>query len=1667
MPAGLVREQVVEVRVANPGGAGFAGFGSGYLITPSLVLTALHVLKESQTADVVFSVRQPDNPLRVPAEVAWSSAACDMALLHVRWPAGTVPWPVTPACLGDIPQVAPEIPFEGFGFPHRKQEELAAGRYLRDGDRVPGDILPERNVKTARLDLQVTADPPDGYGAWMGFSGSAVFAHGYLVGVVTDATPNSRHLTARRVAVPTGACWALTPSAEESPASIARFRALLAEDGHDLRVRPARRRPAYLATVDSLRATGGLTDRAADLAELRAFTHPGSADGDRPYADWVADAWAGKTALAAELASDPPPGADLVAFFVSRTSRIRVAQASEFWSACCDQLAALLGEQTPQAPDEVLFRQLWVRAGQEAERNGRTLVLLMDGLDENDQPPPIAGSIPADGDRVRRVILFRREEPKPDVPDGHPLTDPRRCVRRDLAASTRAGELRQDATKTLREFLAGHNATVLGVLAAAGPISARDIAEVRRAEDRSLTKDPELLAAEVDEPVLDEATRLGLVWPLASDPERFAFQHDTLRELTVEKLKAAVIGAHANAIRRLAADYADRRWPAATPSYLLVGYPAMLAGQGDGVSLAALASPERADRLRAATGDDAATADELGAAIGLLAQDAADDGASLAAACGLAFRRAQLLDALTRYPGPLIEAHAALGRWERAERIAAHQAWPVARLSGLTVVAVAAATAGQSRRADELFAAALHTVAALGDRTERHAQRMTLAAAAAASARLIPSRAVRDDNPDNGECASALLAFATSYASARLTDYAEQFMHEACGPEGPVARAAARAATAAAPAPPNVYGAPLSSTAFTDVATRQAAIQEHLNCLDIVHTAVEIVVRAAAAAGRLDTAVRVAAILPDEPTLLPLLGEACRTVTEVLSGPALAEAFGDARAAAAGLPGAVHRVVALSLLANAASGQLARDLTTTATIAGVSLSGPAERVQVADLVHAGMQAGGPPAELIARSRAGLASVTDPAQRMTALTILAQAAAAAGDPTDELFQAAADSCAGVTDVGSLILPWGVLSQAIAAVDQLQAFREAADDGSADADDGGEVMTRWLAGLRLSAPADGWGIWTVLSATMMDDASRAEALRAQSAAIASSQLGGLRAITAALTDPDRRSRLGQALDEAALTRPATDLGRFAARLAADQADHWQREVLLGTLAHGYAACGQLALAREVIPLLAGRPQQAAAWAAAGQAAAAAGRPGDARDLLATARETAVTLTDQAERDWALSAVVEAAADVGESSLAGEVAAELADLSRVAWALGMTARAAAVTGQPVDDLLTRAADAARTISHPGQRAWALALAARDAAGCASSDLAAGLVGEAEQAALSYEPVLPAALLAALAQASAGQPERAQRLFARACQAAEVPQPAQRAMALAEIARCAPGRPGWPERIGAPENAALADPSQRVATLFSLVLAANRAGDENLVMSVGAQFPSLDGKLWSTLLMARTAAVRGDAVGAATMCDAASKIGTKLGLAAPPWAAPAFAATQEFCVWLHQARAAADGRTAGAFGAGSQEVTKLVHAAGAIASEPAEMLAVADAARRNNVLDLSTMAARSVPDPIRRAYLLAAIAEADLAAGQPGPAAEALALLPPRAALPDRGVRGRVLEVSVMAAQAAGGAGAARAELAAGLADCFSPEVIRVIAALSPQAVVRLAAELGVPPS
>ena len=114
----------------------------------------------------------------------------------------------------------------------------------------------------------------------------------------------------------------------------------------DLRERPSRSnalvRSAYLEQVRRI-APPQLHDRDGELAELAAFcTEPGR----EPYAWWRAPAWAGKSALMSWFVLHPPPGVQMVSFFV--TARYKGQDDRDaFTDAVMEQLADLLGEPIP------------------------------------------------------------------------------------------------------------------------------------------------------------------------------------------------------------------------------------------------------------------------------------------------------------------------------------------------------------------------------------------------------------------------------------------------------------------------------------------------------------------------------------------------------------------------------------------------------------------------------------------------------------------------------------------------------------------------------------------------------------------------------------------------------------------------------------------------------------------------------------------------------------------------------------------------------------------------------------------------------------------------------------------------------------------------------------------------------------------------------------------------------------------------------------------------------------------------------------------------------------------------------------------------------------------------------------------------------------------------
>ncbi|MEU9335531.1 tetratricopeptide repeat protein [Streptomyces sp. NPDC048290] len=181
-------ERLVLVRTGDPGGC-----GSGYLIGPQLVLTALHVVcREGRWAGRVEArvghPRYGAGPVGRGAQVCWpdprggvpSADALDVALLWLDEPVETG---VVPVRWGRPGGVVP-VPFEGAGFPAFAADagSQAQCEYLR------GELA---GVSTSSsgwvLDCPVWPGPGRGRERpWEGASGAAVFCHGRMVGVVAE-----------------------------------------------------------------------------------------------------------------------------------------------------------------------------------------------------------------------------------------------------------------------------------------------------------------------------------------------------------------------------------------------------------------------------------------------------------------------------------------------------------------------------------------------------------------------------------------------------------------------------------------------------------------------------------------------------------------------------------------------------------------------------------------------------------------------------------------------------------------------------------------------------------------------------------------------------------------------------------------------------------------------------------------------------------------------------------------------------------------------------------------------------------------------------------------------------------------------------------------------------------------------------------------------------------------------------------------------------------------------------------------------------------------------------------------------------------------------------------------------------------------------------------------
>jgi hypothetical protein len=372
-------------------------------------------------------------------------------------------------------------------------------------------------------------------------------------------------------------------------------------------------RSAYLQQVRQI-APHALINRDRELAELASFC----TGDDRASYMWLrAPAWAGKSALLSYFVQNPPPDVTVVSFFITS----RYAGQSDrfaFTEAVLEQLAELLSRSMPAYLTEAAlsghFLQMLADAAKLCQRQGRRLVLVVDGLDEDRgvtaaydrhsiasllPTHPVAG--------MRTIVSGRLHPPLPaDVPPDHPLRDPR--VVHDLELSAWAEIIRTDNERELTRLTNGSplEQDLLGLMVAAeGGLSASDLAE--------LTGSP---VYQVEAYIRSAAGRSFVArsasTPSDALPTVYMLAHEQLHDAAVIVIGKARLADYRQRIHAWAEIYRSMSWPENTPEYLLTSYGGLLLHLGDIARMVTYATDAaRRDRIRKRTGGDTVTLIEI------------------------------------------------------------------------------------------------------------------------------------------------------------------------------------------------------------------------------------------------------------------------------------------------------------------------------------------------------------------------------------------------------------------------------------------------------------------------------------------------------------------------------------------------------------------------------------------------------------------------------------------------------------------------------------------------------------------------------------------------------------------------------------------------------------------------------------------------------------------------------------------------------------------------------------------------------------------------------------------------------------------------------------------------------------------------------------------------
>jgi len=677
------------------------------------VLTAAHVVAGASVVRVRLDVGQSAK-VDVQAEGWWAdpegSNGTDLAVVLIAGDA-TAGRAVEPARFGRISDCTAVLAVEAFGFPWFKLRASKGEQgEFRDLEQVTGHAPVAANRRQGTLAVYLDDPPPaspepKGPSPWAGMSGAAVWAVGRIVGVLAEhhRDEGTGRLTARR----TDRAYDQLP--EPALSRLVEWLGLAPAIGGLPDVVPAEPsqliRSDYLAQVRDI-APDKLIGRESELAEWEEFCA-----GPDPYAWWQAGPWAGKSALASWFVTHSPAGVDIVSFFITGSLAGR-ADSDAFLDAMIEQLNALgpAAGGSPAAGARVgAWLSLLASAAAQADEGGRRLVVVVDGLDEDDAGatpvrgrPSIASLLPRRPPSGVRILVTSRPDPglPDDVPTGHPL---RTCIPYPLPVSWVAEDLARRAGQELRDLLGDQvGLDVAGCIAGSG-------GGLTRSDLEALTEVPPLRL----DPVLRGVSGRSLQTRAPGDargarPDAatrvYLFAHETLR-ITAEEQLGAELARYRERIHDWIGSCAALGWPDGTPGYAVRGYPGLLTATSDAARLSALArDPRRHAFLLRATGSDYAALAEIRTAQRLIADQKVPD---LQALVELAVYWHAISIRNQSIPAGLPAVWERLGRVDHAEALARAITDPYAGARALTELADAAAQAGDPDRARHLLALTL------------------------------------------------------------------------------------------------------------------------------------------------------------------------------------------------------------------------------------------------------------------------------------------------------------------------------------------------------------------------------------------------------------------------------------------------------------------------------------------------------------------------------------------------------------------------------------------------------------------------------------------------------------------------------------------------------------------------------------------------------------------------------------------------------------------------------------------------------------------------------------------------------------------------------------------------------------------------------------------------